>query len=105
MKVTELTNAQLMILCRGTDCEECSFLLHEVSDGRDSWMCQIMEPRHWKENEDDRSAPIQRDGYVTVIIHSNGHIEEIPDLDIPEAWERLLEAEHQLMLSLLEVKP
>ena len=102
MRLKDMTHGQLMVLCRATDCEECSFLLHEAMGELESRTCRIMVPSHWKENDASRSFPISRDGYVPVVIYPNGRASAITNLDIPKAWERLLEAEHQLMLTLLE---
>ena len=98
MKLGDLTYVQMMILCRATDCEECDF---HLTGEWEWWKCLVLIPREWEEYLYDRydrfSMPyLERVGDQPM---------KLNDLDIPKVWERHLEAEHQLMLSLLEVKP
>ena len=98
MKVKDLTNAQLMILCRQTVCEECDFFYRYTKAEWKCWECRLLESRNWKENEASRKARTR--GGIAII--RLGRIDDPSEMPIPKAWERLLEAEHQLMLTLLE---
>ena len=98
MKLGDMTYVQMMILCRATDCEECGFRL---TGEWEHWKCRALIPRDWEESEFDRSERFD----MPYLELAGDPPRKLNDLDIPKAWERLLEAEHKLMLSILEVKP
>ena len=105
MRLNDLTNGQIMAMCQATDCEECSFHFNGTHNFNKSfgegWNCRLLRPRDWNETEASRMVRFGR-GQQPPPTYFTKKTRNIYGMNIPEVWERLLEAEHQLMLTLLE---